>query len=122
MRPGPAGVKPAGPLAPSAGIRVKRSPRSLRHQRRSRGEVPPDRVRTPRKDWTPRGTEGRGAPFQHTNDPARSDTCWAAKIRFARTTMTRVLWLKIGAVAALWTIIGAAAVSGWMIGRSEAAR
>src|SRR5262249_35845115 len=43
-------------------------------------------------------------------------------IRIARTTMTRVLWLKIGAVAALWTIIGAAAVSGWMIARSEAAR
>jgi hypothetical protein len=36
--------------------------------------------------------------------------------------MSRVVWLKIGAVAALWMIIGGAAVSGWMIGRSGAAR
>ncbi len=36
--------------------------------------------------------------------------------------MSRIVWLKIGAVAALWTIIAAAAASGWLIGRGEAAR
>ena len=36
--------------------------------------------------------------------------------------MSRGVWLKIGAVAALWMIIGGVAVSGWMIGRSGAAR
>ncbi|HEY7609890.1 MAG TPA: hypothetical protein VIF14_11715 [Alphaproteobacteria bacterium] len=36
--------------------------------------------------------------------------------------MSRIAWLKIGAVAALWTIIIGAAVSGWMVGRSGAAR
>ena len=36
--------------------------------------------------------------------------------------MNKVVWFKIGAVAALWMLIGGAALSGWMIGRSEAAR
>jgi len=36
--------------------------------------------------------------------------------------MNKVVWLKIGAVAALWIIIAGAAASGWVIGRSDAAR
>jgi hypothetical protein len=36
--------------------------------------------------------------------------------------MSKIVWLKIGAVAALWAIIVGSAVSGWMIGRSDAAR
>ena len=36
--------------------------------------------------------------------------------------MRSMTWIKIGAVAALWTIIAGAAVSGWMIGKKEAAR
>lgn len=36
--------------------------------------------------------------------------------------MRKIPWLKIGAVAALWTIVAGAAVSGWMIGKSDAAR
>jgi len=36
--------------------------------------------------------------------------------------MRSLPWIKIGAVAALWTIIAGAAVSGWMLGKREAAR
>jgi hypothetical protein len=31
-------------------------------------------------------------------------------------------WFKIGALAVLWAIIAVAATSGWLIGRSDAAR
>lgn len=36
--------------------------------------------------------------------------------------MIKLPWLKVGAVAAFWAIVAGAAVSGWTIGRSEAAR
>jgi hypothetical protein len=36
--------------------------------------------------------------------------------------MRKFPWLRIGAVAALWMVVGGAAVSGWMVGRSDAAR
>ena len=36
--------------------------------------------------------------------------------------MSKLPWLKLGAVAVLWTTILGAAGAGWMIGRSEAAR
>ena len=36
--------------------------------------------------------------------------------------MSKLPWLKIGAVAALWTIILGASAAGFVIGRSDAAR
>jgi hypothetical protein len=36
--------------------------------------------------------------------------------------MSRIAWLKIGAVAALWTIVATAAISGWLIAKGDAAR
>lgn len=36
--------------------------------------------------------------------------------------MSRIAWFKIGVIAALWTIVATAAVSGWLIGRGDAAR
>lgn len=36
--------------------------------------------------------------------------------------MSRIAWLKIGAVAALWTIIATAAISGWLIAKGDSAR
>lgn len=36
--------------------------------------------------------------------------------------MSKLPWLKIGVAAALWTIIAGAAVSGWVIGRGDAAQ
>ena len=36
--------------------------------------------------------------------------------------MSKIAWLKIGAVGALWTIIATAALSGWLIAKGDAAR
>lgn len=36
--------------------------------------------------------------------------------------MSSITWFKIGVVAALWTVIATAAVSGWLIGRGDAAQ
>jgi len=36
--------------------------------------------------------------------------------------MSKIAWLKIGAVGALWTIIATAAISGWLIAKGDSAR
>lgn len=36
--------------------------------------------------------------------------------------MRKATWLRIGAIAALWTIVGGAAISGWLVGKHDAAR
>jgi hypothetical protein len=36
--------------------------------------------------------------------------------------MSRFVWIKIAAVGALWTIISVAALSGYLIGRGDAAK
>jgi hypothetical protein len=43
-------------------------------------------------------------------------------VEVERTAMSRIAWLKIGAVGALWTIIATAAMSGWLIAKGDAAR
>src|SRR5688572_21335473 len=39
-----------------------------------------------------------------------------------RAAMSKIAWLKIGAVGALWTIIATAAISGWLIAKGDSAR